>query len=144
MDSKDVEVTEQAAGVIAKVGEHIDRMQHALGDTNPLASTTAGSWARAMGRTFGLLGGGGRLTRDDDLSLYGVTAYGMHFGVIFFRYQSFDGARPDPKDWTTVRTCAAHKGVAWEDPDEPCPMRDADSHCYPLDIPVPGEWSLHS
>ena len=50
-----------------------------------------------------------RYTRDGDLSLYGVTSYGMHFGVIFHRkgvpdwYKELhphDTFAPEVGDWS--------------------------------------------
>ena len=139
----DIEVTEMAAETIQRNGERINELAHAIGDEHPLATRMARSWAIAIGQAFALVGKGGRVTMDSDTSLYLVTSYGMHVGVIFFRNRDFDDVMDDQGK---AGICARHKQPMAEAALR-CPQghdKDADFFCYRVAIPVPGEWSLHS
>jgi hypothetical protein len=140
------EIHDMAQEEITRAGRYIQELARVYGEFSPRCASTAVSWSRALGEAFDLAKGkGGSLSRDGNLSLYGVTGYGMHFGVIY---------RPDSR-FRDVMTgtlralvCISHGLPATDMESKECNADDRTEHvdyaCYVADAPVSGEWSIHS
>jgi hypothetical protein len=137
-----IEVHPMAAEVIARAGEYITDLAHlneqGFGQVHD--GKTAYSWARVVSRTFELVKEGGSVSRDGEYSLYVVTAYGLHVGVIYRPDGRFHDVMTAP---TRALTCLVHKRPATDRDAKACDHPEA-SACYVADAPVPGEWTMHS
>lgn len=148
-DTQAPTVNPSALRVLREVSDAIERVRHFLGETHPDYLAMISSWVRATGQTFNLIESGGSLSRDDNASLYLVTSYGMHAGVIFFRNRRYDSVTTYGDGWPQAQVCIAH-GQPWNPETERwCvgltePIEESRNLCMARTIPVPGEWSIHS
>jgi hypothetical protein len=148
-----VTVHPMAMGVLRAIASDLEAIGDTIGRESTVYRAMSDSWLRASGNVWRLLEGGGSLSRDDSRSLYIVTGYGMHVGVIFFAdrdtYKDAMVAGTDPM-MPHVNACSRHNGAAYPSTTEHCaghpgegaPVRE--SFCIRRTIPMPGTWSLHS
>lgn len=136
-----IEIHDMAAEVIRDCGRYIQDLARTHGEFSPRCAGTAVSWARAIGEAIDLTSKGGNLSRDGERSLYGVTAYGMHFGVIYRPDARFRDVMTGPD---RALMCLSHGEPAVDRDTKECATSDADLLCYVVDAPIPGEWSIHS
>lgn len=139
-----IEIHDMAAEVIRDCGRYIQELARAHGEFSPRCAPAAVSWARAIGEALDLCRGGGTLSRDGERSLYGVTAYKMHFGVIYRPDARFRDVMTGPD---RALMCLGHGEPATDRDSKECAQaldtEDA-TLCYVVDAPIPGEWSIHS
>lgn len=137
------DVNDMAAEVIRDCGRYVQDLARTHGEFSPRCASTAVSWARAIGEAMSLCEGKGTLARDGERSLYGVTAYGMHFGVIYRPDARFRDVMTGPD---RALVCLGHGEPATDRDSKVCASNDGDdvTLCYVADAPIPGEWTIHS
>lgn len=141
--------TDSGQARVARVLAHIAKVGAAYGPRSDDYRTMQDSWAYALSRVVEL---GGTVTPDGGgLSLYVVTDYGMHVGVIFTVHSGYRDGKAMGDYGCHTQWCAAHwnviaagTGTCFDDghavggkPGKPCRIS-------PDLVPVAGTWSLHS
>lgn len=91
-DDLTITLTPEAQLEIQKMHSHVINIIAEYGTDSDEYRMTADSLMRVLADLCRL---GGRITRDGDLSLYGVTHYGMHYGIVWF-------PKPNPDHPTAV------------------------------------------
>ena len=149
-----VTVNEHALATLANIGAAVDNLAAHLGTGSKRYREMADSWLRAQANVWQLLATGGTVSRDEDRSLYLVTSYGMHVGVIFFRDRAYaecavpaDDAAP-VGGLPAVSMCRTHDGAPFLWEATACAVKASDvtvpGMCLHGYMALPGTWSLHS
>lgn len=100
----DVTIHESAQKVVRDMQARVADLGRFYGESSPQYTKAVASLANVL--TTLLTMGDVRMTRDGDLSLYGVTSYGLHFGLIGHRnavpaeYAEYLGEPPVPVEWS--------------------------------------------
>jgi hypothetical protein len=141
-----ITVHPMAAEVIARAGDYVSDLArlNESGYGRVDDGSTAYSWASAVSRTFELVQDGGQVSRDDEFSLYVVTAYGMHVGVIYRPDGRYRGVMTAPN---RALRCLIHNRPATDRNAKGCDhdtVTGTPDVCHVADTPVAGEWSMHS
>jgi hypothetical protein len=99
--SRQLDLTPGALGVIAAMQARVAAVAEEYGEDSPEHAEIAASLANALARMLQL---GGRITKDDDLSLFGASH--LAYGVIFF--PRHDGGKRHP--YSVPGRCMAEQG----------------------------------
>lgn len=133
---------------IARIHDHIGEVRHAFGECDGDYLDMAASFGKSIAQLITM---GGEVTADGTgLSLYVVTSYGMHVGMVFFPDHSYRYARQAGPYGYHVAYCPSHGAPMPADGSE-CDGhrtdRNRDLPCFESatsPVPVTGTWSLHS
>lgn len=141
--------TDNGQARVNRILAHIQSVGLAYGERSDDYRTMQASWAYALSRVVAL---GGEVTSDGGgLSLYVVTDYGMHVGVVFtvdagYREGKAMGDYGGHTQWCAVHgnvidaksgTCFDNGHAIGGRPAMPCVISSEL-------VPVAGTWSLHS
>ena len=88
-----IELTDEAVQTVHNMRTLVNELRACYSPGHDFTMAAESSFAHVMGTMIGL---GGKVSMDGPLSLYGITSYGMHYGVIFHRSNR---PRPVEADW---------------------------------------------
>lgn len=103
-ENYDVTMHESAQRVVRDMQSRVALLGRFYGESSPEYTKAVASLANVLATLLTM--GEVRMTRDGDLSLYGVTSYGLHFGLIGHRgsipaeYADYMGEPPTPVEWS--------------------------------------------
>jgi hypothetical protein len=132
-------VTREATDVIAAASAYCDRLAVAFGSSSREYLDAVASWQRNVSHLFSMgFGADTRVSKDGELNLLVCSGSGLVYAIVF---------HPDQRRCTRPGCQAVidDDGRAWTyRPEDPRCADDRHEPSYPLDVPAPGTWSLHS
>jgi hypothetical protein len=130
-------ITREAVDVIDACTRHIAGLGSSYGRASDIYREALTSWHHCLPSLFTMnFGADTHISADGDLSLFVSCASGFVYGVIFHgqrRRCTVTGCRATIRDDGTV-----------DQPNEPTTDDHEHQPSYPIGVPQPGNWSLHS